>query len=195
MWDGDERKLPYLSVTSYDNINCGWLISWLLKRLSIMHSLLNLRRTQHVVDPDFEGYVKQDKQILIMLLNIIRFSHFHYCKGNTTSHSVCDVQLNVNQNHKNLESCTQMISWRFNVSGSIEIYWCPYLNCLVFVSGLNQIWSFSADIHRRTKCQIIMKILPVGSWLINGDRHTDWEEGQKHMRKLTDAFRDCVKSA
>ena len=31
-------------------------------------------------------------------------------------HSFCNVELKVSQNHENIERCTQMLLWRFNVA-------------------------------------------------------------------------------
>jgi len=62
------------------------------------------------------------------------------------------------------------------------------VNCPIFLSGLNQIWSFLADFNKKKSTESdFMEIRPLGRELIHADR---WADRRMDITKIMDAFRD-----
>jgi hypothetical protein len=78
-----------------------------------------------------------------------------------------------------------MILWRIYFAGDTETNLGVYVKWPIFLSGFNQILSFSTDFRKSLQCQFSTEIRPVEATLINANRRTD-------VAKLIGAFRDCT---
>ena len=85
----------------------------------------------------------------------------------------------------NIVCCTKMLWWRICVAGKNKTYSYLYVNCPIFVSDFNKIWSFSKNIHEVPSIKIHSN--PSNGSCVDTDRQAG--RGQKDMLRLIGAFR------